>query len=134
MVLIWTDPQVAAALIQAAGAATAAAFAAVGTLMIGRQVARRKRLEEKLLAAQGDIIFLLEVEAQHCELHKQVSSESFKLRVRRTVTEKGHQWSGRFTPSRIRESQQPKDPAVLRIIRERERQRERREHAVVCEG
>jgi len=57
IVLIWTDPQVAAALIQAAGAATAAAFAAVGTLMIGRQVARRKRLEEKLLAAQGDIIF-----------------------------------------------------------------------------
>ncbi len=134
MVLNWTDPQVAAAMIQAVGGVAAAAFAGIGTLVIGRQVARRKRLEEKLLAAQGDILFLLEVEAQHCELHKQVSSESFKLRIRRTVTEKGHQWSGRFTPSRIKESHQPKDPAILRIIRERERQRQRREHAVVCEG
>lgn len=134
MVLNWTDPQVAAALIQTVGGAAAAAFAAIGTLVIGRQVARRKRLEEKLLAAQGDIVFLLEVEAQHCELHKQVCNESFKLRVRRTVTEKGHQWTGRFTPSRIRESQQPKDPAIHRIIRERERQRERREHAASCEG
>jgi hypothetical protein len=134
MVLNWTDPQVAAALIQTVGGAAAAAFAAIGTLVIGRQVARRKRLEEKLLAAQGDIVFLLEVEAQHCELHKQVCNESFKVRVRRTVTEKGHQWTGRFTPSRIRESHQPKDPAILRIIRERERQRERREHASICEG
>lgn len=134
MVLNWTDPQVAAAMIQAVGGVAAAAFAGIGTLVIGRQVARRKRLEEKLLAAQGDILFLLEVEAQHCELHKQVSSESFKLRIRRTVTEKGHQWSGRFTPSRIKESQQPKDLAILRINRERERQRQRREHAVVCEG
>ncbi len=131
MELNWGDPQVMAALIQAVGGTAAAAFAGISTVVIGRQVARRKRLEEKLLAAQGDIVFLLEVEAEHCEMHKRLSNESFKLRVRRAVTEKGHHWSGRFTLSRIKESQQPKDPEIVKIIQDRERQRIRK---VACVG
>lgn len=105
----WTDPAVQAALIQALGAVIATSIAAVSAAILGRQIGLRRRLEEKLQIAQGDICFLLEVEKTHCRLHQEKGKESNKLLVRREVQERGYIWSGPFTPSRIR----AKNPSIL---------------------
>lgn len=100
--IIWSDPAVQSAVIQSAGTVTAAIIAAVIAAFVGRQFSDRKRLQEKLLLAQGDIAFLLAVEDEHCNLHKQNVKESNKRRMRRAAFEKGLVWSGKFTPGRIR--------------------------------
>lgn len=99
--MIWGDPAVQAAVIQSLGAMIAAVIAAIVATMIGRQFADRKRLQENLWLAQGDIAFLLAVEEEHCTLHKQTLQESYKLRMRRAANDRGMAWSGRFTPGRI---------------------------------
>lgn len=105
----WGDPAVQAAMIQALGAVIATSIAALSAAILGRQIAARRRLEEKLQMAQGDICFLLEVEKTHCRLHQEKGKESNKLRVRREVQERGYTWSGRFTPGRVR----AKNPSFL---------------------
>lgn len=100
MGIIWIDPMVQAAAIQAAGTFLAAAIAAICAAVIGQQVAGRKRLQEKLDDAHGDIDFLLAVEAEHCSKHRENGNESNKLRVRTLVRERGFVWSGRNTPGR----------------------------------
>lgn len=82
-----------------------AVFGLIGTItaaLIGKEFINRKRLQEKLLIAQRDIAFLLEVEAAHCAKHKELCHASFKTRIRKEVLESGHSWSGRFTPGRLR--------------------------------
>jgi hypothetical protein len=105
----WGDPAVQAAVIQAIGAVIATSIAALSAAILGRQIAARRRLEEKLQMAQGDVCFLLEVEKTHCRLHQEKGKESNKLRVRKEVQQRGYVWSGRFTPSRIR----AKNPSFL---------------------
>ena len=120
----WSDPAVMAALIESVGGIAGAAVAALCAALIGGQIAKRKRLEEKLRAAEGDIAFLLEVEAQHCSIHKAETGESRKIKVRRAVEEKGLTWTGRFTPGRVKASLVTREPAIEKIIRERDSQRD----------
>lgn len=94
----WTDPAVITAVIQAV---TGIVTTILGAL-IGKHYANKKRLQEKLALAQADIAFLLAVEAAHCDLHKSTIDESYKLRIRRQVEEAGYQWSGEFTPGRLK--------------------------------
>lgn len=72
------------------------------TAIAGQAILGRKQLQEKLDIAYGDIAYLLQVEALHCERHKELSRASFKLRVRKEVSATGMSWSGRFTPGRVR--------------------------------
>lgn len=99
----WTDPSVQAALIQAIGGLVAATIAAISAAIIGKQFADRKRLQERLNAAQKDIAFMLAVEEEHCKLHVLRTNESFKQRVRRMVYDRGLYWTGRFTPGRVKD-------------------------------
>lgn len=82
-----------------------AVFGLIGTItaaLIGREFIKRKRLQEKLLIAERDIAFLLEVEAVHCAVHKELGYASLKINVRKGVLRSGYSWSGRFTPGRVR--------------------------------
>lgn len=97
-----TDPSVQASIISALGGIVAAAIAAIAAAVIGKQISGRKKLQAALLDAVDDIEFLLAVEQEHCNLHKEVSEESFKQRVRQSVRDQGLEWSGRFTPGRVR--------------------------------
>ena len=97
-----SDPAVQASIISAIGGVVAAAIAAIAAAIIGKQIAGRKKLQAALTDAVTDIEFLLAVEQEHCNLHKEVSEESFKQRVRQTARDQGFDWSGRFTPGRVR--------------------------------
>jgi hypothetical protein len=70
--------------------------------VIGLQYARTRLLKDHLKRSQEDIAFLLRAEALHCDLHRETIGESCKLRVRRQVEAEGLNYSGMFTPSRIR--------------------------------
>jgi len=72
------------------------------TAIAGQAILGRKQLQEKLNIAYDDIAYLLQVEALHCERHKELSRASFKLRIRKEVSATGMSWSGRFTPGRVR--------------------------------
>ena len=93
------DPAVQSSIISAIGGIVAAAIAAIAAAMIGKQIAGRKKLQTAL---HDDIEFLLAVESEHCVLHKELSEVSFKQRVRQAVRDQGLEWSGRFTPGRVR--------------------------------
>lgn len=100
MDIIWTDPAVQASAIGAVGTFLSTVIAGLCAAVIGKQISGRKRLQEKLVSAYGDIDFLLAVEAGHCEKHRDHGGESNKIRVRDLVREKGLTWSGLHTPSR----------------------------------
>lgn len=70
-----TDPSVQASIISALGGIVAAAIAAIAAAVIGKQISGRKKLQVALLDAVDDIEFLLAVEQEHCNLHKEVSEE-----------------------------------------------------------
>lgn len=92
----WSDSSVQSALIQAIGAV----IAVIGTFVIGKQFANRRKLQAKLCLAQQDILFLLAVEEAHTALHVEKTGSSYKNRVREAVRKRGHAWSGKFTPGR----------------------------------
>lgn len=96
------DPAVQAAMIGAAGSILTAAIAAVCAGLVGRQIAGRRRLAEKLLTAQKDIEFLLAVEQQHCQMHTTRDGQSQKNTIRKRVKDQGLLWSGHSTPGRVR--------------------------------
>ncbi|WP_432263366.1 hypothetical protein [Cupriavidus sp. TMH.W2] len=99
--LHWSDPAVQAAIISAVGSILTSTIAAICAAILGKQIAGRKRLREKLLIAQDDIEFLLLVEQAHCEIHQERGEASRKLNVRKGVKEQGFSWSGKFTPGRV---------------------------------
>ncbi len=90
-------PEIMAALITALGGIVAATIAAVAAAVIGNQVLGRKRLEARLNLALHDIQFLLEVERQHCSLHRDREEQSYKILMRRHARNNGYRWSGKFT-------------------------------------
>ena len=90
-------PEIMAALITALGGIVAATIAAVAAAVIGNQVLGRKRLEARLNLALHDIQFLLEVERQHCSLHRDREEQSYKILMRRHARNNGYRWSGEFT-------------------------------------
>ena len=96
------DPAVQSSIISAIGGIVAAAIAAIAAAMIGKQIAGRKKLQTALQDAVDDIEFLLAVESEDCVLDKELSEVSFKQRVRQAVRDQGLEWSGRFTPGRVR--------------------------------
>jgi len=90
-------PELAAALITALGSILAAVIAAATAALIGHQVLGRRRLQERLHVALHDIQFLLEVERQHCSLHRAREDQSYKILMRRHARNAGYRWSGKFT-------------------------------------
>jgi hypothetical protein len=100
------DPAVAAAIVTAVGSILTTLAAGTGALLINRQITRRRRLQAKLDQAQKDIAFMLAVEHQHCQVHQDRDGQSLKLIVRERVRDAGLQWSGRFTPGRVRRDDQ----------------------------
>lgn len=102
MEIMFYDPQVQAAIIEAIGTIIGSLVASICAGLIGRQYLDRKKLQEDLNTAMGDIEFLLAVENEHCSIHRLGVGESNKIRVRNEVVSQGMFWSGRFTHSRIR--------------------------------
>lgn len=100
--LIWTDPAVQAALIESVGNLLTAIIATTCAALIGQQISDRRRLKERLSLAQNDIAFLLAVEEEHCNLHKEAKGQTLKQTVRKSATERGITWSGKFTPGRVK--------------------------------
>ena len=96
------DPAVQAAAITAVGGILAALIAAICATVIGRQIAGRRKLQSALQNAVSDIQFLLAVESAHCDRHKEFTDETFKQRIRQVARDQGLEWSGRFTPGRVR--------------------------------
>ncbi len=100
--ILWNDPAVQSAIIQSAGTVIATVIASVIAVFIGKKIADREQLQENLNLAISDVRYLLAVEEEHCNLHKENTNESNKLRVRQFATDRGHQWSGKFTPGRAK--------------------------------
>lgn len=100
--IIWTDPAVQAAVITTAGTIFATIVAGICASIIGKRIADRDKLKENLNIAISDIAFLLSVEQEHCGVHKENTNQSSKLKVRQIATERGHVWSGKFTPGRAK--------------------------------
>ena len=97
------EPVIMAAYIEGVATVCAALLAAIAAAVIGRKFSQGKKLEDRLKEAQADIAFLLAVEQEHCELHKDNSGESNKNRIRKVVQqERGLFWSGENTWSRLR--------------------------------
>lgn len=96
------DPAVQAAIVTATGGILAALIAALCATVIGRQIAGRRKLQSALQSAVADIQFLLAVESAHCDRHKEFTEESFKQRIRQVARDQGFEWSGKFTPGRVR--------------------------------
>jgi hypothetical protein len=101
LAIVWKDPVVQAAALQAIGAVLAAVIAAICVTVIGRKFANREKLQTALEEAATDIEFLLAVEENHCLHHLENGSASNqKRRMRAMAKRDGHEWSGRFTPGR----------------------------------
>ncbi len=100
MSINFTDPAVQSAIISSVGNVLAAVIAAICAAVIGYQISGRRRLQENLNQAIGDIAFLLEVEKVHCQMQVEHQGTSMKITVRKRVTDAGERWSGKFTPGR----------------------------------
>lgn len=98
----WTDPAVQAAIVESVGNVLATTIAAISAALIGQQFINRKKLQEALAEAQADIRFLLEVEDEHCEMHRASEQQSFKNTVRSLAYSRGLTWSGKHTPGRVK--------------------------------
>ncbi len=97
------DPIITASLVQGICAIIATVIAAVTASLIGKKFSNYKKLEEKLGIAQNDIEFLLAVEAEHCEIHKESSNSSKKNTIRDHVRNNSLlAWSGKNTPGRLK--------------------------------
>lgn len=77
-------------------------IAAVTASLIGKNIADRRKLQEKLEAAISDIEFLLQVEKIHCDDNRNEHGESNKNRIRQEARNSGFSFSGKFTPGRVR--------------------------------
>jgi hypothetical protein len=98
----WNDASVQSSIISTVGGIMASIIAATCAALIGRFIAKRRRLQENLVIAQRDIAFLLKVEALHCQLHRERDGKSLKLTVRAHVKEQdGLVFSGKFTPGNV---------------------------------
>ncbi|WP_121968498.1 hypothetical protein [Leptolyngbya sp. BC1307] len=101
-----TNTEIQAALISGIFTVLSALIAAVAAAIIGNTIADRRKLQEKLKIAIQDIAFLLEVEELHCEHNKRSNRPSRKNTVRNEVRDAGLDFSGQFTPGRVRANKQ----------------------------
>ena len=102
MLLNIADTNVQVALINGLSSISSAAIAAVCAALIGKRFLNQKKLKQNLAEACGDIEFLLQVEAAHCEEHILSGDESNKKRMRDLAKEMGYVWTGKFTPGRAK--------------------------------
>lgn len=109
--MFWSNPEIQSSIIHSVINVIPPIVVTIFAIIISRQLAKVKRVREKLSVAQCDIAYLLAVEAAHCEIHRRAGADSGKLRVRRLV-EHEHRliWSGRFTPGRVRGSSTSSGP------------------------
>lgn len=77
---------------------------AIVTGVMARGRINAKRLKEKLERAEKDIAFLLCVERIHLERNQAMLKSSHKNRTRAEAFKQGFEWSGSFTPGRVRAS------------------------------
>src|SRR5690554_2534230 len=105
--LEWANPTVQGAALEAAGTVLAAIMATVAAGIFGKRYANRKRLEDKLARAIADIDFLLAVEREHGEIHRELEGASRLRTVRTRVRNAGYTWSGAFTPGRVKLEHSP---------------------------
>ena len=96
------EPQILSSIISSAGTIAAAVIAAVTAKIIGRKFLDRERLKNDLETAVKDIEFLLSVEEIHCGNNREMDGHSSKNKVRDMVRDSGIEWSGRFTPGRVK--------------------------------
>lgn len=101
-IIVWSDPAVQAAAITTVGTMFATIVAAICASLIGKSIADRERLKEKLNIAIGDIAYLLAVEDEHCKIHKENTTQSSKMKIRQIAIDRGLAWSGKFTPGRAK--------------------------------
>ncbi|MCY1168786.1 hypothetical protein D9M73_87910 [compost metagenome] len=94
------DTAVQSAIISSVGSVLAAVIAAICAAIVGIQIAGRRRLQENLHHAIGDIKFLLEVEKLHCQMQVLHEGTSMKITMRKRAADSGERWSGKFTPGR----------------------------------
>lgn len=99
--ILLKDPAVQASIIAALGTILATVIGAVSAAIIGRQFANRKKLSEKLDTALNDIAFMLIVEEEHCERHREDSDASLKITMRDRARDQGYTWSGKYSMGRI---------------------------------
>lgn len=100
MAINFNDPAVQSAIISSVGSILAAVIAAICATVIGYQIAGRRRLQENLNHAIGDIKFLLAVEKLHCQLQVTHEGTSMKITMRKRAADSGERWTGKFTPGR----------------------------------
>ena len=101
---MWDNPQFLGSVVTGSATIIATVVAAVTAALIGKKFSDQKKLKGKLDLACDDIEFLLKVEAQHCEMHKDDGGDSNKNRVRESVSkELGRKFSGKFTPGRAKD-------------------------------
>ena len=101
--------EIQVALISGMFTVLSALIAAFAAAIIGQTIANRRELQTKLTAAISDIEFLLAVEELHCENNKQHLGESRKLKIRKLARDRGVEFSGKFTPGRVRFGQYSRD-------------------------
>lgn len=94
-------PEVQAAYISAMSTLFATIVAGISAFLVGRQLISRKKFAEKLHVALCDIEFLLAVEREHCEHHRNKVDKSFKKTMRQRARSLGFYWSGQFAQSGI---------------------------------
>jgi hypothetical protein len=96
------DAMIEAAYVQAAGTVLASAIAASVGGWFARRWLDQQNLRAKLLEAQADIQFMLEVERQYVEQGKSIGAIPGKNSIRHAVSSNGFTWSGQNTPGRMR--------------------------------
>lgn len=89
-------------LIKAGGNILTALIPSLVSYYLGRKLIQSKQLKQDLKLALNDIKFLLSVEQLHCREHREREGESKRQMIRNSVkTERGLEWSGKFTLSQI---------------------------------
>lgn len=93
--------EVQAAYISSASTLLATLLAGITAMIVGKQIIKQKKAAERLHVAMSDIEFLLAVEKEHCEFHRNESEKSLKNTMRDRARDLGFQWSGKYSQSKI---------------------------------
>lgn len=115
----WEDPALVSSLISAVSSVLTTLIGSISAAVIGKRFMNSEELKRNLKTAQNDIAFLLFVEEEHCKTSEKARGRSNKIRYREAARAAGHDWSGKFTPGRVRAREQLGDDAsrLIRLFR-----------------
>ncbi|MBK5931076.1 hypothetical protein [Halochromatium salexigens] len=99
---MFNHPEITAAAIIGGCTIVASVIAALAAAIIGKQFRNQELLKSDLKEALSDIEFLLHVEKEHGEIHRENFGQSKIRVVRAKVKQAGFFWSQRFTPGRAK--------------------------------